>query len=137
MPVDNNIPFDGVCEDEDPGLALGFNGDNTVGRDGGATCSLTFRRMGGRPPGPVPRLEPPPLALTDDRESTVKPDGPSPPEVCRRAFSCRICTVRKCDSSSCHLISSRPSLDRVAAVETPLREEKPSTNNHGLNAVRD
>lgn len=35
------------------------------------------------------------------------------PSAWRRAFSCLICTVRKCWRSSCHLMSSRPSLERV------------------------
>ena len=37
----------------------------------------------------------------------------SVPRACRRAFSCFICTARKCCSSSCHLMSSRASLERV------------------------
>ena len=36
-----------------------------------------------------------------------------PPIPCRRDFSCLICTALKCDSSSFHLISSRPILERV------------------------
>lgn len=81
----DSMPFrDAPWDDKDPGLALGFNGDNTCGRAGGATGpSLTFRRTAGRPGA---ELGPPP-ALVGGRVSTVKPDGPSPPNVCRRAFS--------------------------------------------------
>ena len=37
----------------------------------------------------------------------------SVPSACLRAFSCFIWTVRKCWRSSCHLMSSLPSLERV------------------------
>lgn len=39
-------------------------------------------------------------------------DG-SAPIACRRAFSCLAWTARKCEMSSCHLISSRPIFDLV------------------------
>lgn len=116
--VPDSIPFEGAtcdCEDEDPGRALGFNGDKAGGLVGSTTCpSLTFRRTVGRPGATLG----PPTTLIDGRVSTVNPDGPSPPNACRRAFSCRICTARKWERSSCHLMSSRASLDRVAIVET-------------------
>ncbi len=45
----------------------------------------------------------------------------TPPNPCRLAFSCLFCTLRKCERSSDHLISSRPSLDRVdETLETLL-----------------
>ena len=40
-------------------------------------------------------------------------DVVSVPRAWRRAFSCLTWTVRKCCKSSCHLMSSRPSLERV------------------------
>lgn len=40
----------------------------------------------------------------------------SAPRAGLRAFSCLFCTVLKCCKSSAHLMSSRPSLERVLAM---------------------
>ena len=102
-------------------LDLGFKGDNAF-RGGtateanvGASPPVTFRRIAGRVgadeggrPGP--------------REGSAifscgaeKPENGvvSAPSACLRDFSCLLCTDLKCRRSSCHLMSSRPSLDRV------------------------
>jgi len=42
--------------------------------------------------------------------------GPADPLPIRRDFSCLACTVRKWLKSSCHLISSRATLERVEAI---------------------
>lgn len=47
-------------------------------------------------------------------------DSKLDPESFLRAFSCLICTVRKWESSSPHLISSRTSLDREDKVAAEL-----------------
>jgi len=42
--------------------------------------------------------------------------GPAEPLPIRRDFSCLACTARKWLNSSCHLISSRTTLERVVAI---------------------
>jgi hypothetical protein len=100
-------------------LALGFKGDKTLrggtatGGGGRPSPPVTLRRIGGREPTVVGRLALPSAGLSVVAENPEK-DVVSAPNACRRAFSCFAWTVRKWRSSSCHLISSRPSLDRVA-----------------------
>ena len=127
--------------------ALGFNGDSTflggaptpvlappaVTLEGSGMSPVTLRRIGGRildvpcpgccfpAPALTPRAEvsPPPPDFSENPEN----DAVSvPPSACRRAFSCFAWTERKCRRSSCHLISSRPSLDRVASGPAVLVE---------------
>ena len=114
-------------------LALGFRGDRAPGLPGVGTAiglsgssPVTLLRSGARPtargrpalsvPGPLPPDESPPLSVSGISMSVEE----SAPNACRRAFSCLACTDRKCDSSSCHLISSRPILDLVANCPTVL-----------------
>lgn len=112
-----------------PTLALGLSGDNAPGLGVGTAVGLsgsspvTLLRSGVRPtargrevlsiPRPLPPGGSPASIKSEDIEASV-------PSVCRRAFSCLACTNRKCDKSSCHLISSRPSLDLEANGPTVL-----------------
>jgi len=98
-------------------LALGFNGDRTFRGgietgSGGTSPPVTFRRKGGReaedPGRPTPVSAGFSVVAANPEKGVV-----SAPNACRRAFSCLDWTDRKWRSSSCHLISSRPSLDRV------------------------
>jgi hypothetical protein len=98
-------------------LALGFNGDRTfrggtVMGSGGASLPVTLRRRGGREAEVPGRLTPTSAGFSAVAENPEK-GVVSAPNACRRAFSCLAWTDRKCRSSSCHFISSRPSLDRV------------------------
>lgn len=113
-------------------LARGFSGDSTpdperVGKPGfmGIGISpVTFRRTGGRieDDAPVPwvRLTPGEVSLGLSLSENPENGVVSVPRACRRAFSCFACTDRKCRSSSCHLISSRPILDRVESAAIDL-----------------
>jgi len=83
-----------------------------TGGGGGASPPVTRRRIEGRETAIVGRF--PPMS----RDLSVVVEKPeegvvSVPNACRRAFSCLPWTDRKWRRSSCHLISSRPSLDRV------------------------
>jgi len=116
-------------------LARGFNGDSTfrggalTAAEEGKTSPVTFRRIGGRKAeegpcscccccllAPEADTSPPPPPPPDFSENPEKEavSGTLAPNACRRAFSCFAWTDRKWRSSSCHLISSRPNLDRVA-----------------------
>ena len=101
--------------------ALGFKGDSAL--DGGragiasvfnALFPVALRLTGGRP---VPFKAPDPPDLSVVVELTPRRGTNSSvfdvPSACRRAFSCLFWTVRKCDRSSFHLISSRPIFERV------------------------
>jgi len=82
------------------------------GGGGGPSPPVTLRRMGGREPAVVGRFPPTSVDLSvvaENPENGIV----SAPNACRRAFSCLAWTERKWRRSSCHLISSRPSLDRV------------------------
>jgi hypothetical protein len=107
-------------------LALGFKGDKTFrggiltgGGRGRPSPPVTLRRIGGREPAVVGRFALPSAGFSVVAENPEK-GVVSAPNACRRAFSCFAWTVRKWRSSSCHLISSRPSLDRVARGPTDL-----------------
>lgn len=96
--------------------ARGFNGDSTLpDREGGRTGPsppVTFRRIGGRvDDGAVGII----TGMFVGFSPLVKPENGvvSVPKACLRAFSCLPCTDRKCESNSCHFISSRPNLERV------------------------
>lgn len=69
---------------------------------------VTFRRICGLTVVDRPTLSPGSLCRSKSDNSTN--DEMSPPSACRRAFSCLDCTERKYWSSSCHLISSRPTI---------------------------
>jgi hypothetical protein len=115
-----------------PTLALGLSGDNVPGLGVGTAVGLsgsspvTLLRSGVRPtarerealsvPGPLP---------PNGSLASIKSEGVevSVPSACRRAFSCLAWTNRKCDKSSCHLISSRPILDLVVNVPTVLSKQ--------------
>ena len=84
-----------------------------TGGGGRPSPPVTLRRIGGREPAVGGRLALPSAGLSVVAENPEK-GVVSAPNACRRAFSCFAWTVRKWRSSSCHLISSRPSLDRVA-----------------------
>ena len=105
-----------------PPLDLGFKGDNafrgsTVIAAGNVGMSLpvTFRRIAGRVAAdeggrPGPRAGSVVFSCgAENPENGVV----SAPNACLRDFSCLLCTDLKCRRSSCHLMSSRPSLDRV------------------------
>lgn len=100
-----------------PFARLGFSGDSAPARDcvgggvgAGGISPVTRLRNGARPLVP----EPPEGALLNRSVSMRSVNGVlSPPSACLRAFSCLICTDRKWERSSCHLISSLPSFDRV------------------------
>ena len=113
---------------------LGFNGLSV--RDGGrakgvsAVPPVTRLRMPGRGPLPLALPDPEPLPEPDDsvfekpgRGKTMS--SSESPAAWRRAFSCLFCKFRKCERSSDHLMSSRPSLERVAETfGTFLRQGK-------------
>lgn len=112
-------------------LAFGFKGDNAplllaTGGAGemafGNSPPVTLRRMGGRPAvGARPGLSPinsPSLSKSGNPEIV----DVSAPSACRRAFSCLACTERKCRSSSCHLMSSRPIFERLDIGPIVLEE---------------
>ena len=95
-----------------------FTVATNVVREGGRTGSpVTLRRIGGRSAGVDVAAGPGTgAAFAGGRSLTENPAKGvvvSVPSACRRAFSCRPCTSRKCAKSSGHLMSSRPSLDRV------------------------
>ena len=101
-------------------LALGLRGERTgmgetalppEGMEILGTSPVVRRRTCGRPGG------------APDEYPPSKGPG-SPPIPTLRAFSCLIWTVRKCDSSSCHLISSlAPILDRDERAATDVLYE--------------
>lgn len=104
-----------------PPLDLGFKGDNTfrggtvIAGNVGTSLPVTFRRIAGRAAAdeggrPGPREESAGFSCAaENPEKGVE----SAPNACLRDFSCLPCTDLKCRRSSCHLMSSRPSLDRV------------------------
>lgn len=108
--------------------ALGFNGERTGPRESGPVgddvaltdiSPVTFLRIAGRPfTGGRPTRSLWSLCLSNSGK--LEKDVMSVPSACRRAFSCFDCTERKCCSSSCHLISSRTSFDRVDMGPTVL-----------------
>lgn len=83
---------------------------------GGTSLPVTFLLIPGRVglavgPLAVAVAFAPPFALFSGRKPATKepPSKPPPrPNDARRAFSCLAWTCRKCENSSCHLISSRP-----------------------------
>lgn len=139
---------DGVCNGARPPLGnpfcldLGFSGESTPDLEGGRIIPTS-----GNPPppgGPITFLLPRPLLPTF--LTAPSPGGPaceepglvlalsfakssesgeeSAPRFCLLAFSCLAWTERKCWRSSCHLISSRPSFDRVEVIfPTVLRSK--------------
>jgi hypothetical protein len=125
-----------VCADTAPAnsplcpLALGFSGDNIpllTGNGGlrfGTTerSPVTFLRIGGRVedagrPAFSPEERSPCFSVSEKSENGVV----SAPRAIRRAFSCLAWIDRKCVSNSCHLISSRPILDRVDSAPIDLK----------------
>lgn len=107
--------------------ARGFRGES-MGPDleGGLASVLsplpvTFRRMGGLVVDEVvvakPEPLPPAVGVVTVLGANFSPlsgeNDSSAPIACLRAFSCLLCSVLKWVRSSCHLISSRPSFDRV------------------------
>lgn len=78
---------------------LGFRGDSTPDRDGGRSgpSPVTLRREGGTGPTPDPEGGVGGFVLSIPfAYGNVVSDVTSVPRTCRRAFSCFICTVRKC-----------------------------------------
>lgn len=123
-------------------LDLGFNGDSTPVLEGG----LIIPASGSPPPpgGPItfllPRPPPPEflpapnpggpaceelvLTLSLSFAKSSESGEKSAPRFCLLAFSCLAWTERKCWRSSCHLISSLPSFDRVEEIfPTVLHQE--------------
>ena len=107
--ADANKP---VCRDR------GFSGDNTgLVAPWPAPSPDVFPLIPGLNPPPSrdapSTLTAPPLPLLSDESSPPNATDESEPSARRRAFSWRSWTDRKCERSSCHLISSRPAvLDR-------------------------
>lgn len=112
-----------------PTRARGLRGDSTLPRangDVGPDCTgvafaaaaltvispVTLRRIRGLPPG-RPMRSVGSLGRSTSEKKGESDSDVSAPMACRLAFSCFDCTARKCCNSSCHLISSRPILDRV------------------------
>ena len=84
-----------------PGMETGLSGISPVTRlrtDGALTGRLALSALGS-------------IGFSNSMKSDCV--VASVPKASRRAFSCLDCTNRKCERSSCHLISSRPSLDLV------------------------
>lgn len=85
---------------------------------------VTFRRIGGLVPDEVVGANPDPLppavgvvtVLGANFSPLSGENVSSAPIVCLRAFSCLLCNALKWVRSSCHLISSRPSFDRVVEM---------------------
>lgn len=101
-----------------PLRAFGFSGESTaLVREGGRAGSppVTLRRIGGRRDDGGVDVDTAGGGIAGGRSLIENPANGvvSVPSACRRAFSCRPWTSRKWASSSCHLMSSRPSLDRV------------------------
>ena len=95
--------------------ALGFRGESAPARPPGTTLSVTLRRICGR--ADCPPDDDGALALPIELWLAAPPVAPKEEvkellSLWRRAFSCLACSDRKCVRSSCHLISSRPNLDR-------------------------
>lgn len=128
-PIEGPAPFCVVAVE--PTRALGLSGDNIVPGRGVVMAvvgwpmptpvpSVTFLRIPGRPDaGPIDPAE-------DDVAPAPNPFTPRPPKLlvnvsprlCLRDFSCLVCTTRKWESNSVHLMcSSRLSLDRIVEVE--------------------
>lgn len=84
---------------------------------------LARRRLDdGRPPAremTLPLVDPPEDISCIRGSFTLDPPVANP--LARRARSCRACTDRKCVSSSCHLMSSRPLFARVVVCAYDLR----------------
>ena len=102
--------------------ARGFKGDSA--RGGGRalpSVPVILRLIGGLALAFVPLgIVEVPVACTPFGKS--KGDSRSSlPRACLRDFSCLFWTDRKCDKSSAHLISSRPSFDRVVEMTEVLR----------------
>jgi len=115
-------------------LDLGFNGDRTPVLEGGRIIPtsgnppppggpITFLLPGPPPPRffPAPNPGGPPcedagLVRSRSFARSSESGEESAPKFCLLAFSCLAWTERKCWRSSCHLISSRPSFDRVEEI---------------------
>lgn len=115
-----NVGLVGGCafarlDASNPLRAFGFSGESTpLVREGGRAGSpVTLRRIGGRSAGVDVATGGGGFAGGRSLIENPAKGVVSVPSACRRAFSCRPWTSRKCARSSCHLMSSRPSLDRV------------------------
>jgi hypothetical protein len=97
-------------------LALGLRGERAGRAGGGVGSPVTRRRIGGWLPSASRDEED-----SADLESKPEKGRLSVPRACRRAFSCFAWTARKWLRRSCHLISSRPILERVASGLAVLR----------------
>lgn len=104
-----------------PLRAFGFSGESTpLVREGGRAGSppVTLRRIGGRSDDGGAGVDIAGGGFAGGRSLIENPAKGvvSVPSACRRAFSCRPWTSLKWARSSCHLMSSRPSLDRVDEI---------------------
>lgn len=131
--------------------ALGFNGDSTGPRESGPgpggdvvltdISPVTFLLIPGRllvVGRPTRSL----WSLCLSNSGKLEKDVMSVPRACLRDFSCLDWTERKCCKSSCHLISSRTSFERLDRGPTVLtmgdknkRQLRISGRTHGLGAI--
>lgn len=95
-------------------LLRGLSGLNALG----PTVTDALDELVGLPmPIPIPILSLVVLRRAVGRFSWYPSSkGPAEPLPIRRDFSCLACTARKWLNSSCHLISSRATLERVEAI---------------------